>query len=48
MARTGRWEFVGINEETSVRITGVYGDHSVVNVFLSAFALVTRGKETAS
>ena len=48
MARAGRWEFVGINEETSVRITGIYGDHSVVNVFLSAFALVTRGKETAS
>ena len=48
MARAGRWEFVGINEETSIRITGIYGDHSVVNVFLSAFALVTRGKETAS
>ena len=48
MARAGRWEFVGINEETSVRITGIYGDHSMVNVFLSAFALVTRGKETTS
>ena len=48
MARAGRWEFVGINEETSVRITWIYGDHSMVNVFLSAFALVTRGKETAS
>jgi len=48
MARAGRWEFVGINEETSIRITGIYGDHSVVNVFLSAFALVTRGEETAS
>ena len=48
MARAGRRELVGINEETSVRITGIYGDHSMVYVFLSAFALVTRGKETAS
>jgi len=48
MARAGRRELVGINKETSVRITGIYGDHSMVNVFLSAFALVTGGKETAS
>jgi hypothetical protein len=48
MARAGRRELVGINEETSVRITGIYGYHSVVNVFLSTFALVTGSKETTS
>ena len=48
MARTGRRKLVGINEETSVRITRINGDHSVVNVFLGTFALVARCKETAS
>jgi len=48
MARTGRRKLVGINKETSVRITGIDGDHSMVNVFLGAFALVAGSKETAS
>jgi hypothetical protein len=48
MARTGRRELVGINKEPSVRITGIDGDHSMVNVFLGAFALVAGSKETAS
>jgi len=48
MARTGRRKLIGINEETSVRITRINGDHSVVNVFLGTFALVARCKETAS
>jgi hypothetical protein len=48
MARAGRGKFVGINKETSVRITGINRNHSMVNVFLSAFALVAWSKETTS
>lgn len=48
MARAGRRELVGIDEETSIRITGINGNHSMVNVFLGTFALVTWGKETTS
>lgn len=47
VAGAGRWELVGINEESSVRVARVNGDHSVVNVFLGTFALVAGGKETA-
>jgi len=48
MARTGGGKFVRIDEKASVRITGINRNHSMVYVFLSAFALVTWGKETTS
>jgi hypothetical protein len=48
MARTGRGKFVGINKESSVRITWINRNHSMVNVFLSTFTLIAWSKETAS
>lgn len=48
MARAGGGEFVGVDEETSIGIARVDGHHAVVDVFLGALAVVTRGEETAS
>lgn len=47
MAGASGGEFIGIDEESTVRIARVKGQHSVVNVFLGAFGMVTRGQETA-
>ena len=47
MARTGRWQLVGINEETSVGIARVQRQHAVVDVFLGTFGLVAGGQKSA-
>jgi len=47
MARASAWKLVGVNEESSVWITGVQGEHSVVDKLLGALGLVARGKESA-
>jgi len=36
MAGASRRKFVGVNEEASVEITWVQGDHSVVHILLGA------------
>lgn len=48
VTRASRWKLVGINEESTVGITGVQGQHAVVHILLCAFALVARGQEAAS
>jgi len=48
VARASGWELVGIDEESSVWITGVDGDHPVVHVLLGTLALVARSQETTS
>jgi len=48
VARASAGELVGIDEEAAVRITGVEGDHAVVDVLLGALALITRGEKAAS
>lgn len=47
MARAGRGELVGINEESSVGVARVEGDHSVVDILLGALAVVTRSQKSA-
>jgi len=37
MARTSRRKLVGIDEKSSIRITGVQRQHSVVNILLGTF-----------
>ena len=37
MARTSRGKLVGIDEKSTVRITRVQGEHSVVNILLGTF-----------
>ena len=48
MARTSRWQLVGIDKKSTVRIARVQGKHTVVNVLLSTLGLVTRGQKSAS
>jgi len=48
MARTSRWQLVGINEKSTVRIAGVQRKHTVVNVLLSTLGLVARSQKSAS
>jgi len=48
MARASAGQLVGVNEESSVWITWVQRQHSVVDIFLSTLGLVARGKESAS
>lgn len=48
MTGTGRGEFVGVDEESSVRIAGIDGNHSVVDVFLGTFGVITRGQKSTS
>ena len=47
MARASAGELVGVNEESSVWVTGVQGEHSVVDKLLGALGLVARGQESA-
>lgn len=47
MARAGRGELVGIDEETAVQVAGVKGHHPVVDVLLGALGLVARSEEPA-
>ena len=42
MARASRRKLVGIDEKSTVRITRVKGQHSVVNILLGTFGMVTR------
>ena len=46
MARTGTGQLVCIDEESSVWITRVHREHSVVDKLLGALGLVTGGKKT--
>jgi len=47
VAGAGAGEFVGIDEESSVGVTGVHGESTVVDILLSALGLVTGGQQTA-
>jgi hypothetical protein len=47
MAGASRGKLVGIDEKSTVRITGVEGEHSVVNILLGTFGVVTGGQKTA-
>lgn len=47
MARAGRWQLVGVDEESPVWVARVDGDHAVVDVLLGALALVAGGEEPA-
>jgi len=44
---TGTGELVGVNEESSVGVTGVDREHPVVDILLGALALVAGGEESA-
>ena len=48
VARASRRQLEGIDEDTFVRVTGVEGEHAVVDVLLQALAVVARSKGTAS
>jgi hypothetical protein len=48
MARAGRGKLVGINEESAIGITGVQRQHSVINILLGTFRMVTRCQKPAS
>ena len=45
MTRASAWKLVGVNEESSVWITRVHREHSVVDILLGALGLVAGGKE---
>jgi hypothetical protein len=47
MARTSRGKLVGIDEKSTVRVTGVQGEHSVVNILLGTFGVITGSQKTA-
>ena len=47
VARAGRWQLVGVNEETPVKVARVNRDHPVVDILLGALRLIARGKEAA-
>lgn len=46
MARASTGEFVGVNEESSVRITGINREHPVVDILLGALAVITGSNES--
>ena len=46
MAGASTGELVGVDEESSVWITRVHREHSVVDILLGALGLVAGGKET--
>lgn len=48
MAGAGGWELVGIDEESTVQVTGVERDHPVVHVLLGTLGLVAWGEKSAS
>ena len=47
MARTSRGKLVGIDEKSTVRITRVQGKHSVVNILLGTFGVITGSQKSA-
>jgi len=47
MAGASRGKLVGINEESSVGVTGVSREHSVVDILLGALAVVARSQQSA-
>ena len=47
MARASAGQLVGVNEESSVWVTGVQGEHPVVDKLLSALGLVAGSQESA-
>jgi len=47
MTGTGTGKLVGVNEESSVGVTWINREHSVVDVLLGALALVAWGEESA-
>ena len=47
MAGAGRGKLVGINEESSVGVTGVNREHPVVDILLGALAIVARSQQSA-
>jgi len=46
VARTGTGQLVGVDEESSVWITRVHREHSVVDILLCALGLVAGGEKT--
>ncbi len=48
MARAGRSKLEDVNENSLVGVTGVEGQHPVVDVLLGALGLVARSEESAS
>jgi len=48
VARTSAGQLVCVNEETSVWVTRIYREHSVVDILLGTLGLVARGKKTTS
>jgi len=48
VARTSAGQLVCVNEETSVWVTRIYREHSVVDILLSTLGLVARGEKTTS
>ena len=47
MTGAGTGQLVGVDEESSVGITGVEGEHSVVDVLLGTLGLVAGGQQSA-
>ena len=47
MARASTGELVGVNEESSVRITGINREHPVVDIFLGALAVIAGSNKSA-
>jgi len=48
MARASRWQLVGIDEKSTIRITRVQRKHSVINILLSTLGLITRSQKSTS
>lgn len=48
VARTSAGQLVCVNEETSVWVTRIYREHSVVDILLGTLGLVARGEKTTS
>jgi len=48
VARTSAGQLVCVDEETSVWVTRIYREHSVVDILLGTLGLVARGKKTTS
>jgi len=48
VARTSAGQLVCVNEETSVWVTRIYREHSVVDILLCTLGLVARGEKTTS
>jgi len=48
VARTSAGQLVCVDEETSVWVTRIYREHSVVDILLCTLGLVARGEKTTS